>query len=119
MTFEVHINDKHVVSALEKKSNELSKELEKYKKKLLNLYRNAAIREAPRRTGRLKSSHRGEWVGDKGIVYADEHVAPYAKYVLKGTRYMKANKWNERAVLKAAPEYYRINQELTRWMVKL
>ena len=42
------------------------------------------------KTGLLRKSLRMEITGDQVIVYFDPQVAPYAKFVVEGTRYIEA-----------------------------
>jgi hypothetical protein len=42
--------------------------------------------EAPRKTGRLKSSVQKQKFGSRGLVFVSKAIAPYAFYVLEGTK---------------------------------
>ncbi len=98
MGIEIKVDSEALLSALQSRANELPDRLNQLGNEAANIVKRNAVDEAPRRTGNLKASI---WPVSTGpmtwVIAPDEGVAPYALYVLLGTRFQTANPFLDRA----------------------
>ena len=77
---------KAVKNALTLHRSELDNKLRRLMDDLVDIAERWVRREAPHKTGRLKSATRHEGSGDRRRVFVSKTVAPYFDYVVDGTR---------------------------------
>lgn len=83
---EIRVDDQGLEKALLSKGNEVEKRGRQLLRDLLDVAQRWVQSEAPRKTGRLKSSVKKQSSGSGGYVFVSKNIAPYAFWVIDGTR---------------------------------
>lgn len=83
---DIIVDDQGLEKALLSKAGEVEKRGRRLLNDLLDVAQRWVQSEAPRKTGRLKSSVKKQSSGSGGYVFVSKNIAPYAFWVIDGTR---------------------------------
>lgn len=82
----VRINENAIVTGLNRKANEIPKYMARFREDILDIAHRWVQREAPRKTGNLKTAIKKKQQGNIGVIFRDKHQADYIDFVIDGTR---------------------------------
>lgn len=82
----VTFDDHGLANAFQKKGGEINRQIDKLTGQLVDIAHRWVQGEAPRRTGRLKTSVQKQTYGSRGLVWLSKAIAPYWVFVIEGTR---------------------------------
>ena len=86
VTVDIKVNDNALAQGFRNKGNQVPAELNRFSRDIVNIAHRWVQYEAPRKTGRLKASIKKQNTGNGGFVFVSKNIAPYADFVLDGTR---------------------------------
>lgn len=85
-TLDIKIDSASLANAFSKKASETDSQFTKFTKDLLDIAHRWVQKEAPRKTGKLKSAVQKVSGSNTGYVFIAKGIAPYADFVIDGTR---------------------------------
>ena len=90
--FNIVIDDHGLSNAFQRKANETTSQFNMLTRDLVNIAQRWVQKEAPRKTGNLKSSVKKTVTGNTGLIWVSKSQAKYADAVLEGRKGIKAKK---------------------------
>ena len=82
---DIKIDTKGLADKLKNKADKVDSEINKFHNDLINIAHRWVQNKAPRKTGKLKQSIQKKKTGNTGVVWQEEGIANYGKWVIEGT----------------------------------
>lgn len=86
LSLDITVDTQGLEESLRAKAGQVNQKVNFLGQDLTRIVHKWVQREAPRKTGRLKSAVQKHYTGNGGLIFISKSIAPYSDYVIDGTR---------------------------------
>jgi len=98
VTIKINVDDHDLANAFRRKGAQVNRKIDQLARDIVDALELWIKYEAPRKTGRTKSSIQKKTWGSRGLIWVSKAIAPHVFYVIDGTRPHKIRAKHKKAL---------------------